>query len=147
MTLIPPETLRSAVRAGILNETQAARLSLHLQAELGFRAALLRDVRQTAGLSLRELAARAGTSHSALAAYESGAKVPGVKTFLRVLHASECSVDIVRHRRVRFRNSMPRGEELRQVLELAEHFPNRYAKRKTALEFPRFPERASAGRG
>ena len=43
MTLIPPETLRSAVQAGILNETQAARLSVHLQAELGFRAALSRD--------------------------------------------------------------------------------------------------------
>ncbi len=43
MTLIPPETLRSAVQAGILNETQAVRLSVHLQAELGFRAALLSD--------------------------------------------------------------------------------------------------------
>ncbi len=39
MTLIPPETLRSAVQMGILNEIQA----VHLQAEFGFRAALLRD--------------------------------------------------------------------------------------------------------
>ena len=42
MTLIPPETLRSAVQAGILNETQAARLSLHLQAELASRRAVAR---------------------------------------------------------------------------------------------------------
>lgn len=43
MNLIPPETLRSAVQAGILNKTQTARLSVHLQAEFRFRAALLRD--------------------------------------------------------------------------------------------------------
>ena len=43
MTLIPPETLRSAVQAGILNEAQAVRLSVHLQTEFGFRAALSRD--------------------------------------------------------------------------------------------------------
>ena len=33
MTLIPPETLRSAVQAGILNEAQAVRLSVHFQTE------------------------------------------------------------------------------------------------------------------
>ena len=43
MTLIPPETLRSDVQAGILNEAQAVRLSVHLQTEFGFRAALSRD--------------------------------------------------------------------------------------------------------
>ena len=43
MTLIPPETLRSAVQAGILNEAQAVRLSVHFQTEFGFRAALSRD--------------------------------------------------------------------------------------------------------
>ncbi len=101
-------------------------------------ARILRAARQAAGLSLRELATRAGTSHSTLVAYESGAKVPSVNTFLRVLHACEFAVDLLLNRRVRWRNGLARGDELAQVLELAEHFPNRYARRKTPLDFPRF---------
>ena len=43
--------------------------------------AILRRARLRSGLSLRELAARADTSHSALAAYESARVTPNVETF------------------------------------------------------------------
>ena len=99
---------------------------------------LLRSARLAAGLSLRELAARAGTSHATLSAYEQGNKVPSVETFLRVLRACEFAVDFVLRPRVRWRNGLARGDELAQALELAEQFPSRYATSRTPLEFPRF---------
>ena len=46
---------------------------------------ILRRARLRAGLTLRELAARAETSHSALAAYEAARVTPNVETFDRVL--------------------------------------------------------------
>ena len=100
---------------------------------------ILRAARVNAGLSLRELGLRAGTSHPTLLAYERGTKTPGINTFLRVLHACDCAVDVTLKRRVRRANGLERGEELTQVLELAEQFPNKYVTRKEALEFPRFP--------
>ena len=39
----------------------------------------VRQARQRAGMSLRQLAARAGTSHATLSAYENGAK-PAART-------------------------------------------------------------------
>ena len=99
---------------------------------------LLRSARLAAGLSLRELARRAGTSHATLSAYEQGKKVPSIDTFLRVLHASEFAVDFVLRPRVRWRNGVARGEELAEALELAEQFPSRHEQRRTPLAFPRF---------
>ncbi len=99
---------------------------------------LLRAARIAAGLSLRELAGRAGTSHATLSAYEQGKKTPSVETFLRVLHACEYAVDFVLRPRVRWRNGVARGDELAEALELAEQFPSRHEKRRTRLEFPRF---------
>ena len=52
----------------------------------------LRASRLRSGLTLRELAERAGTSHSTLVAYESNAKVLRVDTMLRVLDAAGWSV-------------------------------------------------------
>ncbi len=97
--------------------------------------ATLRDARTAAGLGLRELARRAGTSHATLSQYEHNLKVPSVAVFMRILEASGYSVDLTLRRRIRERHGMPRGEELAQVLELAEQFPSRPA---LALEFPRF---------
>ena len=51
-------------------------------------------VRQGAGLSLRELAERAGTSHATLAAYEAGRTVPRVDTLDRILRAAGYASDI-----------------------------------------------------
>ena len=99
-------------------------------------AATLREARAQAGLSLRQLAARAGTSHATLSAYEHGRKAPAVPTFFRILEACGQAVDIQLSPRIRERQGLPRGEELRQVLELAEAFPARRAQR---LTYPKFP--------
>ena len=97
--------------------------------------ALLRQARLTAGLGLRDVARRAGTSHATLSAYEHGKKTPSVATFLRILEACSYSVDIALRPRIRERHGMSRGEELIQVLELAEQFP---AKPLKNISFPRF---------
>jgi transcriptional regulator with XRE-family HTH domain len=99
---------------------------------------LLRTARQRAGLSLRQLAERADTSHSALAAYESGRTIPNVDTFDRVLRAAGFNVDLVLTPRPEDGDRGARGRELIEVLELAEMFPARHS---PTLTFPRFPER------
>ncbi|HKI74771.1 MAG TPA: helix-turn-helix transcriptional regulator [Pseudomonadales bacterium] len=99
-------------------------------------ARLLRQARLDAGLSLREVARRAGTSHSTLLAYESGRKVPSIVTFLRILEACGYGVDIVVSNRVKYRDGIERGEELERVLDLAAQFPARVPRR---MNYPRFP--------
>lgn len=96
----------------------------------------LRSARREAGLSLRELAARAGTSHATVLAYEQGAKVPGAATFVRLLEACGYAMEIRLDRRIRERDGISRGDELEQVLRLAEQFPVRVPKR---MEYPRLP--------
>jgi transcriptional regulator with XRE-family HTH domain len=88
-------------------------------------ARILRQARLAAGLSLRHLAGRAGTSHSALVAYEQGRKAPSVATFLRILEAAGFAVDFELSRRVRERDGVDRGRELEAALELAAQFPAR----------------------
>ena len=97
--------------------------------------ALMRGARTRSGLGLRAVARRAGTSHATLSAYEKNQKVPSISTFLRILEACSYSIDITLRPRVRERHGMPRGEELAQVLELAEQFPARSSK---TLDFPIF---------
>lgn len=92
----------------------------------------LRQARLRAGLTLRALAERAGTSHTALAAYESGTKVPRVDTFERIMWAAGFeSRDVA----VRPPGDDPvkKGEELVEVLELAELFPARHTR---TLRYP-----------
>lgn len=100
-------------------------------------AALLQTARTNAGLTLRELAARANTSHSTLSAYEHGAKTPSVDTFDRIIRAAGFSLDGHLARRVRIdpRTGLRRGEELAAVLELAAQFPARHH---DDLRFPVF---------
>lgn len=97
----------------------------------------LREARVRAGLSLRELAHRAGTSHATLSAYESGRKVPSASNYFRILEACGNAVDIVLNKRIREMNGIPRGEELEAVLELAASFPHRTNRH---LEITRFPD-------
>ena len=92
-------------------------------------AGTLRRARERAGLSLRELASRAGTSHSTLSAYEHGRKAPSAATFFRILDACDLAVDLILTPRIRERDGIPRGEELQAVLELAEQFPTRIKRR------------------
>lgn len=49
---------------------------------------LIRDARQAAGLTTTELARRAGTSRTAISAYEHGHKSPTLDTVERILHAA-----------------------------------------------------------
>src|SRR3954449_12673646 len=90
-------------------------------------ATTLRRARLEAGLSLRVLAERAGTSHASLAAYEAGRAVPRVDTLDRILRAAGYAADIDVSRRADATDDDRRakGEELRQALALAGAFPGR----------------------
>jgi transcriptional regulator with XRE-family HTH domain len=97
--------------------------------------AVLRSARRRSGLSLRELARLAGTSHSTLAAYENGRKVPSVETLNRVMRAAGFVVGAEVTPVVGGADPDARGRELVEVLELAARFPARHS---AVLEFPRF---------
>ena len=100
-------------------------------------AALIRTARQRTGLTLRQLAEQAHTSHSTLAAYESGSKVPNVKTLERILHSAGFATEVTLHRRHRGEAGMTKGDELAAVLELAAAFPARHAPTMQAPVFGR----------
>ena len=89
-------------------------------------ARLLRTVRARSGLTLRELAARAGTSGSTLSAYESGRVTPRVDTLTRIIEAAgwRLAPDVAAPP-ARDSRRAPAGEELRQVLILADVLPQR----------------------
>ena len=86
-------------------------------------ATLLRRVRRRARLTQRQLAARAGTSHSTLAAYEAGHKVPSVSTFVRIAAAAGFEVRADLRHRGPFVDRRARGDELVEVLDLADALP------------------------
>jgi len=95
----------------------------------------IRTARRRAGLSLRELAARAGTSHSTLSAYEAGVKVPTVETLTRIIRAAGFGLDLELSPRAGGPDLGDRGRELVEVLELAAQFPARHDPH---LRFPKF---------
>ena len=101
-------------------------------------AAILRQARCGAALSSRDLAKRAATSHPAILAYEKAKKTPGTATFLRLVEACGYDIAIRPSPRIRSRDGLDRGEELEQVLRLAEQFPVRAS---TRLAYPRWPQR------
>ena len=103
----------------------------------------LRRARLSAGLSLRGLAQRAGTSHATLAAYEARRAVPRVDTLDRILRAAGYATDIEVARRPDATDAerSAKGHELLEALELAAMFPARHAPR---LGFPQFPRQQLA---
>src|SRR5690349_19337667 len=105
-------------------------------------AGTLRRARLAAGLTLRALAARAGTSHATLAAYEAGRAVPRVDTLDRILRAAGYATDIAIARRADATRAerRARGGELRGALALAAQSPARHSSR---LRFPVFPRHAA----
>jgi transcriptional regulator with XRE-family HTH domain len=100
-------------------------------------ATLLRRARIRSGLTLRQLAVRAGTSHATLSAYEAGRVHPSLQTAERIVRAAgfALSVDLLPLVGGARRE---RGDELLQVLDLAAQFPARHALR---LRYPRFGPR------
>ncbi|MCU1485091.1 MAG: putative Xre family DNA-binding protein [Actinomycetia bacterium] len=98
-------------------------------------ATTLRSARRRAGLTLRALAARAGTSHATLSAYESGAKVPRVDTLERILRAAGFEPELELLARPAGEDRVAKGNELVAVLELAAQFPARHTR---SLRYPRF---------
>ena len=109
----------------------------------------LRQARRRAHLTLRELAGRAGTSHSTLAAYEAGRKVPSVATFARILRAAGVELDGGLRTSVGGADDTDRGRELIEALDLAAMFPARHEPILTAPVFPpsRVHERSQAPQG
>ena len=98
-------------------------------------ALIIRTARRQADLSLRALAARAGTSHATLSAYEKGRVDPTTTVLLRIVGAAGRSLEATLLRTPTDIDGMSRGEELAAVLELAEQFPARHAPH---LAFPVF---------
>src|SRR6476659_5078821 len=97
-------------------------------------AAAIRTARETAGLSKRALARRAGTSPAAIVAYESGAREPTVPTLARIVDGANARLEL----RVTPTRGLPDratlAHRLAQVLDLAEELPRRRAARH--LSFP-----------
>jgi transcriptional regulator with XRE-family HTH domain len=82
---------------------------------------------------LRALGARAGTSHSALVAYEAGRVSPTVDTLERILASAGVSASLTTVPLVA--PDSERSRELVDVLELAAAFPARHRR---TLEYPVF---------
>ncbi len=84
---------------------------------------ILRGARRSAGLSLRELAERAGTSHTTLTAYEQGRKIPRVDTLARICEAAGHPLVVDSCRRAEGLDVVAQGRALLDVLHLADTFP------------------------
>lgn len=98
-------------------------------------ATLIAEARSSAQLSLRELAKRAGTSHSTLVAYEHARNSPSIETMMRIIRAAGYELDVRLERRIRLANGLDRGDELEMALELAAQFPARHSR---TLQAPKF---------
>jgi transcriptional regulator with XRE-family HTH domain len=96
---------------------------------------LVTSAGQTARLSRRSLARRAGTSPATLAAYESGRVDPGTATLRRVLGAAGLEMEATLVHRA-YDDEDERAAEIIDVLLLAEQFPARHD---AVLRFPRLP--------
>lgn len=99
---------------------------------------LLQRAIEGSGFSLREVGRRAGTSHATLSAYLHGRKTPSVETLMRIIDACDYAVDWELRPRIRTRQGMSRGEELAQVLKLAEQFPSK------PMKDPNYPKFSAA---
>lgn len=84
---------------------------------------------------MRQLARAAGTSHSTLSAYESGAKVPSVATLTRIVRSAGFALDVELSPIAGGPDRAARGRELAEMLEFAARFPARYEPFLTARRF------------
>jgi transcriptional regulator with XRE-family HTH domain len=98
-------------------------------------AAVIAGVRRRRALSLRRLARRGGTSHATISAYESGRVAPTVDTLERLVRAA--GMDLEASLVTRLPDADQRGDELEEVLALAEQFPARHRRQLQAPVFGR----------
>jgi transcriptional regulator with XRE-family HTH domain len=103
-------------------------------------AVAIRVIRHRSGLTLRELARRAGTSHATLHTYERGTKAPRLDTIERIAAAAGFTVDLqVSPRPDAGAARVAKGRELVDALELAGQFPARHRRRIASPPFGRAP--------
>ena len=105
-------------------------------------AAVLTRARARAGLTQRELAARAETSAAAICEYESGKRVPRVDTLERILAAAGATLDLggaVHWAAPPRLDVEANGRVLADLLDLVDHLPHR---RDGDLTFPPFATQA-----
>lgn len=89
-------------------------------------ASVLAAARRRAGLTQRELAARADTSAAAICEYESGKRVPRVDTLERILAAAGARLDLdVRWSTPLAIDVAENGRVLADLLDLVDHLPHR----------------------
>lgn len=102
---------------------------------------VIRNARQSAGLTQKELASLAGTSQPTVALYESGKRDPSSATLLRLVQACGGQLHLsTGHQRVRTPSKAElerAGKQLIDVLDLASRLPTRHS---PDLDFPRLPE-------
>ena len=98
-------------------------------------AQLLRKARKKAGLTLVELAERAGTSASTLNRYELGKVDPSGAVVGRVLAAAGFQAEVTLRPLLTGPRGTSRSEEVVAALELAEQFPVRFERRLNAPIF------------
>ena len=100
--------------------------------------AALRQARLAAGLSQREVAARAGIRQPVVAAYEAGRRQPTVPTLRKLLRATGHDLDLDVRPAHRLADPERAGRHLLLALDLAEHLPRR-PRARAPLRFPRLP--------
>ncbi len=91
-------------------------------------ATTIRSARAAAGITQQELANRACTAQPAVAAYESGARIPNLKTLERLLGACEYEMEVLAHPRMR-RGAASLAELGQTIREDLEHGSERNALR------------------
>ena len=94
----PPPTLRCAACA---HRAPAQLIYLNVYNVSVEPMTMIRTARYAAGITQVELAARAGTTQPAVAAYESGARRPNLATLSRLLEGCEHDVEVLARPRVR----------------------------------------------
>jgi transcriptional regulator with XRE-family HTH domain len=91
---------------------------------------LLSEARRAAGLTQAQLAQRTGIDRSVISQYETGAREPGVGTFLQMLSAMGAGISLTWFSEEQAR----RGAALSDLLRLAEELPR--GRPRGELKFP-----------
>jgi transcriptional regulator with XRE-family HTH domain len=106
---------------------------------------LISSHRRRAGLSQRELAARAGTSAAAVCLYERGDRIPGTTTLARLIAATGATLtlDAVTSPSV---DVVANGRTLVELLDLVDQLPQHSAPHLTAPPFATMARSPSVAR-